>query len=133
MTWIISSPYLKNVFAEKLGRFGFDLYQILIVDLMHRFKLDVWNAVFMHLIHILYAAGPFRNLVSELDKRYVLPTEIEHIQLTSADFIRLQLSMWIQFRNLLTTHLKWKKWWLEISRTSYRYPSYILKILSIPT
>lgn len=78
----------------------------IIVDLMHRFKLGVWKAVFMHLIHILYATGPSGNLVSELDKRYVLPTEIEHIQLTSADFIRLQLSVWIQFRNLLTTHLK---------------------------
>ena len=106
MTWIISSPYLKNVFAEKLRRFGFDPYQILIVDLMHEFELGVWKAVFTHLIRILYAAGPSGNLVSELDKRYVLPTEMEHIQLTSADFVRFQLLVWIQFGNSLTTHLK---------------------------
>ena len=63
--------FLKNIFAEKLGRFGFDPYQMLVVDLMHEFELGVWKAVFMHLIHILYAAGPSASLVSELDKRYI--------------------------------------------------------------
>ena len=70
-TWTIHSPYLKNIFAEKLRKFSFDPYQMLIVDLMHKFELGVWKAVFIHLIHILYAAGPSGSLVSELDKRYM--------------------------------------------------------------
>ena len=71
---MISSPHLKNIFAEKLGRFGFDPYQMLVVDLMHEFELGVWKAVFTHFIQILYAAGPSGSLVSELDKRYCLPS-----------------------------------------------------------
>ena len=78
LIWTICSPFLKNIFAEKLGKFGFNPYQMLIVDLMHEFELDVWKAVFTHLICILYAAGSSGSLVSELDKRYmfaIFPTE----------------------------------------------------------
>ena len=70
--------FLKNIFPEKLGIFGFDPYQMLIVDLMHEFELWVWKAVFTHLIHILYTAGSSGGLVSELDKWYmfaIFPTE----------------------------------------------------------
>ena len=77
-TWTICSPYLKNIFAEKLGKFSFNPYQMLIVDLMYEFELGVWKAVFTHLIHILYTAGSSGGLVSELDKWYmfaIFPTE----------------------------------------------------------
>ena len=132
LIWTICSPFLKNIFAEKLGKFSFNPYQMLIVDLMHEFELDVWKAVFTHLICILYAAGSSGSLVSELDKRYmfaIFPTEK---YLTSTyRFHQVPTLVWIQFRNLPIMHLKWKKWQLEISKISYRYLSYISKILGI--
>ena len=38
------------MFAEKLGHLGLDPYVMLVVDLMHEFKLGVWKAVFTHVI-----------------------------------------------------------------------------------
>ena len=49
LIWTICSPFLKNIFAEKLGKFGFNPYQMLVVDLMHEFELGVWKAVFTHI------------------------------------------------------------------------------------
>jgi len=40
---------------------------MLAVDLMHKFELGVWKAIFTHLIRLLYAAGPGGCLVAELD------------------------------------------------------------------
>lgn len=64
--------FLQNIFGEKLGRFGFNPYEMLVVDLMHEFELGVWKAVFTHLVRILYAAAPAGRIVGELDKRYDL-------------------------------------------------------------
>jgi hypothetical protein len=61
----------QNVFGEKLGRFGFNPYVMLVVDLMHEFELGVWKRIFAHLIRLLYAAAPAGRLVTELDRRYV--------------------------------------------------------------
>jgi len=44
---------------------------MLVIDLMHEFELGVWKVLFIHLIHILYAAAPGGKLVAVLDKRYV--------------------------------------------------------------
>jgi len=41
--------------------FGFDVYGLLVVDLLHEFELGVWKAVLTHLIRILYAQKPSRN------------------------------------------------------------------------
>ena len=118
----IGSPYLKNVLAEKLGRFGLGPYQMLVIDLMHGFELGVWKVVFTHLICILYAAGTSGSLVSKLDKRYMFTISIEkHIWLVSTDSTRFQLLVWIQFGNLPIMPQKWKKLQLEILKTSYRY------------
>lgn len=43
---------------------------MLVVDFMHKFELEVWKALLVHLIHILYAAASGKRLVAILDKRY---------------------------------------------------------------
>ena len=35
----------------------FDVFLLLVVDLMHEFELGVWKALLTHLIRILYAIG----------------------------------------------------------------------------
>jgi hypothetical protein len=61
--------FMQNAFAEILGPLGLDHFSMLVVDLMHEFELGIWKAVFIHLIRILYAAGPGGRLVAELDRR----------------------------------------------------------------
>jgi hypothetical protein len=43
---------------------------MLVVDLMHEFKLGVWKALFTHLICVLYSAAPGGKLVALLDERF---------------------------------------------------------------
>jgi hypothetical protein len=62
----------QNAFSEKLGCLGFNLFIMLVVDLMHEFELGVWKALFVHLIRILSSACAGDELVHELDRRYVL-------------------------------------------------------------
>jgi hypothetical protein len=58
---------VQNAFSEALGPLGFDHHEMLVVDLMHKFELGVWKAIFIHLIRLLYAAGPGGCLVAELN------------------------------------------------------------------
>jgi len=44
---------------------------MLVVDLLHKFDLGVWKALFTHLIRILYAVAPNGSLVTELDRQFV--------------------------------------------------------------
>ncbi|KAG2045967.1 hypothetical protein BDR06DRAFT_1040545 [Suillus hirtellus] len=60
----------SNAFSERLGCLGFNLFIMLVVDLMHEFELGVWKALFVHLIRILSSARPGDVLVHELDRRY---------------------------------------------------------------
>ncbi|KAI6096854.1 hypothetical protein F5141DRAFT_1190943 [Pisolithus sp. B1] len=46
-----------NAFSDHLFQFGFNYFKLLLIDLLHKFKLGVWKAIFTHLIHILYAAS----------------------------------------------------------------------------
>ncbi|EGO24017.1 hypothetical protein SERLADRAFT_409202 [Serpula lacrymans var. lacrymans S7.9] len=46
--------------------FGFNLFPILVVDLMHEFELGVWKSTLTHFIWLLHAIGP--NSVIELDQ-----------------------------------------------------------------
>ncbi|KDQ51293.1 hypothetical protein JAAARDRAFT_199318 [Jaapia argillacea MUCL 33604] len=59
----------KNAFSP-LAQFGFNLFVMLVVDLMHEFELGVWKVVFAHLIRILEAADA--TLVLELNRRFRL-------------------------------------------------------------
>ncbi|TFK47770.1 hypothetical protein OE88DRAFT_1714347 [Heliocybe sulcata] len=47
----------KNAFSDKLSRFGFNVFSVLVIDLLHEFELGVWKATFTHLLQILYAQG----------------------------------------------------------------------------
>jgi hypothetical protein len=68
----VCSVPLQNMFAEKLGSFGFDPFVMLVVDLMHKFELGVWKAIFTHLLRILYAIAPGGSLVTELNQQFVV-------------------------------------------------------------
>lgn len=61
---------MENAFSRKLGPLGFNLYDMLVVDLMHEFELGVWKALFIHLLRILQAYD--KALLVELDRRYVI-------------------------------------------------------------
>ena len=57
----------QNTFSGKLVQFGFCFYGMLIVDLMHKFELGVWKAVFIHLLRFLDCQH--ETLKYELDRR----------------------------------------------------------------
>lgn len=46
---------------------GFNLFCILVVDLLHEFELGVWKAIFIHLLRILDSLK--KNALGELDRR----------------------------------------------------------------
>jgi hypothetical protein len=56
----------QNAFSSKLAPFGFNMFGMLTVDLMHEVELGVWKAVFIHLLHILDCQNP--GLKHELDR-----------------------------------------------------------------
>ncbi|KIK32395.1 hypothetical protein CY34DRAFT_101573 [Suillus luteus UH-Slu-Lm8-n1] len=61
-----------NAFSEKLECLAFNLFCMLVVDLMHEFELGVWKALFVHLLRILSSARAGDELLHELDRRYRL-------------------------------------------------------------
>ncbi|KAI6137397.1 hypothetical protein F5141DRAFT_988959, partial [Pisolithus sp. B1] len=68
--WFLPSlTTFKNAFSDCLFQFGFNYFKLLLVNLLHKFELGVWKAIFTHLICILYAASG--QGIQELNKRYV--------------------------------------------------------------
>jgi hypothetical protein len=61
----------QNAFSNKLQPLGFNLFEMLVVDLMHEFELGVWKALFIHLLRMLAAKNP--ALLHKLDQRYAGP------------------------------------------------------------
>lgn len=57
-----------NAFSKRLSSFGFNLYQMFVVDILHEFELGIWKALFIHLLRMLYAVD--KTLVNELDRRF---------------------------------------------------------------
>ena len=57
------------MFSVKLGQYGLDFYTMFVLDLLYEFKLDVWKAVFIHLIRTLYAAGG--DGIQMLNEQYI--------------------------------------------------------------
>jgi hypothetical protein len=45
--------YHQNAFSEHLAEFGFNMFSMVVVDLLHKIELGVWKAIFIHLLHIL--------------------------------------------------------------------------------
>jgi hypothetical protein len=46
---------------------GFNLFSMLLVDILHEFELGVWKSLFIHLLRMLQALDP--SLINELDRR----------------------------------------------------------------
>jgi hypothetical protein len=57
----------QNAFSEKLSRFGFNVFDIFVVDIMHDWELGGARALLIHLLRILDAKNG--NLLMELDRR----------------------------------------------------------------
>lgn len=46
---------LKNAFSDQLSGFGFDMHQMLAVDILHEFEIGAWRSLFIHLLCLLEA------------------------------------------------------------------------------
>jgi hypothetical protein len=57
----------QNAFSDKLSPLGLNLFDMVVVDLLHEIELGVWKAVFIHLLRLLECEN--RNLKHELDRR----------------------------------------------------------------
>ena len=62
-----TNTVLKNAFSDKLSALGFNLFLMLVVDLLHEFELGVWKAIFTHLLRILDSLKDGK--LHELDRR----------------------------------------------------------------
>jgi hypothetical protein len=67
LEWMYSLNSFKNAFSDRLSQFGFNLFSMLVVDLMHEFELGVWKMIFIHLLRILQSVDG--KLLVELDYR----------------------------------------------------------------
>ena len=63
------------MFSDKLAPLSFNMFEMLVVDLMHEVELGVWKAVFIHMLRLLDCQN--ESLKYELDRRQV-----------SVDFLR---------------------------------------------
>jgi hypothetical protein len=86
----ISTNKLQNAFSDWLFIFGFNFFSMLVVDMLHKFELGVWKAIFTHLMCIIHAARG--AAVQELNWRYVfdLLANISHTQCSATDTIMCQ-------------------------------------------
>jgi hypothetical protein len=62
---------------------------MLVVDIMQKFELGIWKAIFTHLIRLLYAVGPGGHLVTELDWRCIFSKVL--MLVTDSFFTRFRL------------------------------------------
>ena len=60
----------QNAFSDKLMPLGFNMFDMLVVDLLHEVELGVWRSVFIHLLRLLDCHD--EGLKHELDRRQVL-------------------------------------------------------------
>ncbi|KAF8834366.1 hypothetical protein BDN67DRAFT_992678 [Paxillus ammoniavirescens] len=58
-----------SAFSEQLHHTGFDLFVMLMVDILHEFELGVWKAILVHLLRIVDC--PKKSMTHELDCQYV--------------------------------------------------------------
>ena len=95
---IILDPHLfltpcdsQSAFGSSLATFNFNIFPLLVVDLMHEFELGVWKSVLTHLLQILYSCGA--DTVAEFDHRYAFhrrshPHRLQDIPTFGVDTIR---------------------------------------------
>jgi len=65
--WLVWCSLFQNAFSAKLSTFNFNIFDTLVVDLLHEVELGVWKAVFIHLLYLLNCEN--KNLKHELDRR----------------------------------------------------------------
>jgi len=63
------TPLHQNAFSDKLTPLGFNMFNMLVVDLMHEVELSVWKAMFIHLLRLLDCND--ESLKHEMDRRQV--------------------------------------------------------------
>ncbi|KAK7054049.1 hypothetical protein R3P38DRAFT_2500851 [Favolaschia claudopus] len=68
--WLLAHSWTptSNAFSDRLSKFGFDPFKMLVPDFMHEFELGVFKAWFMHLLRILHAHGD--NAIQNLNQRF---------------------------------------------------------------
>ncbi|KAG2744431.1 hypothetical protein P692DRAFT_20878210 [Suillus brevipes Sb2] len=59
---------IRSAFSERLAKHGFSMFDMFLVNQLHKFELGAWKAKFTHLLRILHAAGG--NTIQDLNKRY---------------------------------------------------------------
>ncbi|RDB23027.1 hypothetical protein Hypma_009855 [Hypsizygus marmoreus] len=59
---------ISNAFSKRLSTFGFNLFLMFVVDLMHEIESGVWKALLIHLFRILLSVDV--NLLHEMDMRF---------------------------------------------------------------
>ncbi|RDB21901.1 hypothetical protein Hypma_011139 [Hypsizygus marmoreus] len=59
---------ITNAFSECLSDFDFDLFAMMVIDLMHEIEAGSWRSLFIHLLRILECIG--EHLVWELNRRF---------------------------------------------------------------
>lgn len=68
---------------ERLSPLGFELFPIIIVNLMHKLELGVVKNILKHLIRILHCVDPFQvALLNERYAKYNLFREIYGLRVT---------------------------------------------------
>ena len=58
---------IQNAFSDRLSAHGFNLFSMLVVDLMHEVELGVWKAVFIQLLRLMEATD--KGTINKLDNR----------------------------------------------------------------
>ncbi|KAG2072207.1 hypothetical protein BDR04DRAFT_1127720 [Suillus decipiens] len=69
--WFIVLPSLtfnENTFLDSLSSFRFNIFIALVVNLLHKVELGVWQMLLVHLLRILTTLN--KDLIHEVDRRY---------------------------------------------------------------
>ncbi|KAJ3514741.1 hypothetical protein NMY22_g14642 [Coprinellus aureogranulatus] len=92
-----------NAFADRLrAKTGFDVYSMLVVDILHEYEIGVFKGLFLHLIRILEASASGSVLVHLLDKRYrSVPTFNQTIRKFSLNVSELKRRAARDYENIL--------------------------------
>jgi len=116
--------YIQNAFSSALGKFDFDVFKILVVDVLHELELGVGKGVFTHLIRILESLGPHQILT--LNERY---DEMDLFSIgwhTSVGFGRFPHLVAPMYAGFQTMFPKWNRCKDTTTKTSSRWASYII-------
>ncbi|KAE9387588.1 hypothetical protein BT96DRAFT_960362 [Gymnopus androsaceus JB14] len=71
----------RNIFSNRFFKFGMNIYDLLVPDVLHELELGVWKAILLHLIRMVHCLGS-KN-VQEMNRRY------DHISVSLSIFDRV--------------------------------------------